>query len=372
LCWIGLPALAVALWATAPQARADALYSISDLGSEVIPTGITPGGQIYTSAAGKPYLYVNGQTVPVPTPGLNGGVLAGYNDHGQAAINTHLSDPGQTIHAYLGSGGSISDLGNIGSTTTIAAAINSSGTVVGAAQNGAANYHAFVSSGGRMVDLGTLGGQASGASAINSLGQVVGSSALADGSAHAFLFDGHKLLDLGTLGGLHSAATAINAAGHVVGSSMTASGATHGFLYDTAMHDLGGLGSSSFAYAINGAGQIVGLAYVPNSSGLLAHAVISSGGPWIDLNALIPPGTGWSLLESATGISDDGRIVGYGLVGDKLHGFLLTPRLQAQTAPEPATLAVLALGMAAFAARVALRRRRAERGVGRRVSGRTS
>jgi probable HAF family extracellular repeat protein len=44
----------------------------------------------------------------------------------------------------------------------------------------------------------------------------------------------------------------------------------------------------------------------------------------LDLNTLIPPGTGWT-LDQANGINDAGEIVGYGAKKGQQHAFLLTP-----------------------------------------------
>jgi hypothetical protein len=43
-----------------------------------------------------------------------------------------------------------------------------------------------------------------------------------------------------------------------------------------------------------------------------------------DLNNLIPPGSGWELVE-ATAINDAGQIAGSGRLGGKMRAFLLTP-----------------------------------------------
>jgi probable HAF family extracellular repeat protein len=334
------------------SARAAALYTITDLGPESLPTGITPNGQVFGTAAGQPLLYQNGQRVPIP--GLSGNAsVASYNDANQAVVN--VVDPSNaSIHAYIEQGGAVQDLGTLGGSSSVAAALNPTGVAVGAAQNGVGNYHAFVSSGGVMVDLGTLGGQASGATGVNAFGNVVGASATASGANHAFLFNGQKMIDLGTLGGQNSQATAINSAGLIVGSSMTSSGTTHAFLsVGGVMHDLGSLGDASYAYGINSSGQIIGMAYVPNSGSLLARATYSNGGPLIDLNSLIAPNSGW-VLQSATGISDSGQIVGYGTFDGERRGFVLTP-LVAVAAPEPTPFAMFALVVGAIAVRRRIR-----------------
>ena len=62
-------------------------------------------------------------------------------------------------------------------------------------------------------------------------------------------------------------------------------------------------------------------------------------GPIIDLNDLIPANSGWTLL-TATGINDDGQIVGYGInPSGMLQGYELTP----SSVPEPSTLAIFAV-----------------------------
>jgi len=44
----------------------------------------------------------------------------------------------------------------------------------------------------------------------------------------------------------------------------------------------------------------------------------------IDLNTLIPAGSGWT-LQVGTAMNDNGQITGYGIINGELHAFLLTP-----------------------------------------------
>src|ERR1700683_4682061 len=92
-----------------------------------------------------------------------------------------------------------------------------------------------------ITDLGTLGGSFSLANGINASGQVVGFSSTADATVGAFLYSGGEMTNLGSFGGLVSAANGINASGQVVGSSYTSGNASSdAFLYSGGvMTDLG-------------------------------------------------------------------------------------------------------------------------------------
>jgi probable HAF family extracellular repeat protein len=115
----------------------------------------------------------------------------------------------------------------------------------------------------------------------------------------------------------------INDAGTVTGTSSEGA-----FVYSNGtMTDLGPgpLGGATYACGINDAGQVVGESY--NSAGTEAHAFVCNGGAVQDLNNLIAPGCGWSLIR-ADAVNSAGQIVGDGVgPGGQSTAFLLTPAL---------------------------------------------
>ena len=117
--------------------------------------------------------------------------------------------------------------------------------------------------------------------------------------APALAAPAYTITDLGTLGGDFSRGYGINASGQVTGSSITASGAEHAFLWD----------------------PVIGM---------------------FDLNDLIAPGLGWSILWEGKAINDAGQITGNGFIDFQGHPFLLTPVTEV---PEPGTLALMGAGV---------------------------
>jgi probable HAF family extracellular repeat protein len=183
--------------------------------------------------------------------------------------------------------------------------------------------------------LGTLGGTVSVANAINVQGNIVGAGTTVQGPGHAFVSDGIGISDLGTLISTSTAmstANGISATGEVVGiSTATAAGDSHGFRWTSTggMQDLGTLpgGSASSAMGVNSAGQIVG--YGATGAAPTAHAVLWQqgwgAGQWIatDLGTLAGATGG---LSQANAINNawSPQVVGFSILSDNAsyHAFL--------------------------------------------------
>jgi probable HAF family extracellular repeat protein len=74
------------------------------------------------------------------------------------------------------------------------------------------------------------------------------------------------------------------------------------------MTDLGTLGGSrSVVFGINDTGQVVGYAYTASGA---QHPLPYSGGQMLDLNTLIPSGSGWSLQEPRLSYSQQAWVGG--------------------------------------------------------------
>src|ERR671913_2303262 len=86
--------------------------------------------------------------------------------------------------------------------------------------------------------------------------------------------------------------------------------------------DLGTLGGTfSYGSAINTVGQVTGWAQTSTAQ----HAFLAiPGSAMLDLNELIPSGSGCELMDG-TAIKDKGQITGSGIINGQRHAFLLTP-----------------------------------------------
>jgi probable HAF family extracellular repeat protein len=117
---------------------------------------------------------------------------------------------------------------------------------------------------------------------------------------------------------------------------------------------LGTLGGTiAFANALNNSNQVVGSSQIANGA---LHAFLYSNGSMRDLNLLIPPLSGVT-LTSAVGIDAAGDIVAYGTnARGQTHEYLLTPA--ESPVPEPSSLAVMSLAIAAVAIRQVRRNRK--------------
>jgi probable HAF family extracellular repeat protein len=279
-------------------------------------------------------LWKDGRVLDLGTLGGNESIGIGMNDQGQvigAASNT-IPDPisflGATqAHAFLWQDGRMQDLGTLGGPDSFGQYVNNRGQVAGFSYTSSPpTMDPFLWDNGRMLDLGTLGGTSGQVNDLNNRGQVVGTSNLSgDMITHGFLWDRGVLTDLGTLGGDNASATWINDAGDVVGEADLPGSQVHdAFLWKHGvMTDLGNLGQTSFAYAINSEDQVVGHSKI--NDGTFRAILWENGGPMVDLNTLIAPGSGLQLTD-AYSLNDRGEIAGNGLLpnGDQ-HAYLLIP-----------------------------------------------
>jgi probable HAF family extracellular repeat protein len=334
-------------------------YSITDLGTFggtfSQATAINSTGQVAGDAAfdasghSHAFLYSGGHMTDLGT--LPGDIVSGataLNKSGQVVGNS-TSNAGRRSFLWQSSTG-MTDLGNLGGSSTSAQAIDNATTnhgvqVVGFGNTAAGGPHAWLwqNDGLGITDLNTLIPAGSGwvltyAEGINDNQQIVGQGTI-NGQAHAFLWQigGGAPTDLGVLrGGTKSAGMAINSSGQVAGYSETSSGHStswHAFLWTAPgpITDLGTLNktTNSYAYALNNATpasplQVVGEAE-PNSTPP-QYAVLWQNGKAINLSTQIPSGSGWAALNFAYGVNDGGQIVGRGtLASGAQHAFLLTP-----------------------------------------------
>ena len=261
-------------------------------------------------------------------------LVYGLSDTGQAA-GASFNIPGHA-RAFVWDGVS-HKLGSLpGYPYSEARGISDAGDVAGFAETGRADRRrawvtrAFVRRpGAALIDLGTLGGSYSAAYAVSALGTVVGKADTdALGATHAFVWtESAGMTDLGTLGGANSVAYAVSDTGGIAGASETDdAGTRHAFLYaNGAMHDLAPLPAltSSAAYAVNASGQVAGV----SQAGGVKRATLWQNGQPTDLNAQLPPRSGWTLTE-ARAVNDHGQIAGLGLFHGHRRAFLLTPRLK--------------------------------------------
>ena len=250
---------------------------IFESGVEVLWRGraddINASGQVVGSSDGQAVTMLDGAGTV-----LGAGAARGLNDAGD--IVGH-SGAGATLWRH---DGTEVLLANVGTSDIVAEDINNVGLIVGAGREFASGpYHAVIWEEGlaRLLPALAVDGCpgdfvcGSRAHRINSSGHVVGTSDVPSGTVHAVIWIDDDPVDLGTLGGSATASEGrgINDAGWAVGDS------------------------DSRAFVFNGTQMY-------------------------DLITLIRGRNPFTGLTTAQSINNNGDIVGVGLVGGELRGFL--------------------------------------------------
>jgi len=211
--------------------------------------------------------------------------------------------------------------------------------------------------------LSVLTGRQSRALGINDRGEIVGQAIISEaGPLKAVIWTHEIPQDLGGCCG--GTAKKVNRKGEVIGDLYDEEGRYHAFVWEASegMRFLGAPKQYSSAIAINGAGHVlvqemernVVLYLAPDRSNKVptpanepaegralnaADEIVGAFGPYFDadhaflwsdkdgfhdLNDLVPKDSGWK-LQVATGINDQGEIVGFGDYQGDDAGFLLRP-----------------------------------------------
>lgn len=276
-----------------------------------------------------------------------GAALAGINNLGQAAGSANGGSFGRAMY-WAGPGAVGAPLGTLGGTNSQAFAINNAGVMVGYADTAATSFEPAMFTSSGIVDIGDASVVGGYGLDVSDTGLVVGLADLGAGHGNAVWFDyAHgRVVDLSGAGG-EAAAVSVNDLGLAVGTT-TPVGTTlqHATLFDLnagTLLDLGVLGgyTGSNAYAINNAGQVVGVATTGANTRPFIWDAING---LRDLTTLIPAGLN---LTSVTTINEAGQILGSSCAGASCSVVLLTP------VPEPASWALLVAGLG-----VLMRRRR--------------
>lgn len=331
--------------ATPPQ------YTIHDLGIiapgdsaqgfAVSPGGVAVGRTLGSSNQGFSWTEAGGLlALPnLTSPARPFGAANGANDAGAVVGTGTTTAFGSSPLPLIWQNQVVSQLPlPVGQTLGRANGINASGVAVGSVGGGSTEFGVVYSNGSAEVITTTAQGCfIRTAFGINDAGLVVGQGIDPANAARnvGFVYDlaTDTAFEVGALPGLNGAlAFAVSNGGHVVGSTMLNQGSGLPFIWTEAdgmvAIPLPAGTSQGSARGVNTSGWAVGTA-----SSAFAIPFVYDGSATYRLADLLPGGTGWDLAtntsSAARGISDDGVIVGTGVLNGAVRAFAMIPVVKA-------------------------------------------
>ena len=308
-------------------------YTVQDLGAlpgeaYVIPFGVNAGGQVVGwSGFYRAFVFTDGVgMVELLGPGGRPSSIArGINDAGVVAGESWGG--GMSYHAVRWTAGLAEDLGAFG-VSSRAWDIGSNDVVVGDTPVDALDTDAFILTSGGGAELLVPSLDGSHAYDINEVGQVTGAM-IVDNAYHAYRFTPDTgIEDLGAISDFpFTFGKTINISGQVAGMLTSATGNSQRvfrFTDGAGMVDLGGVGESNEVWGMNARGDFVGRG-LP-TAGLERAFLYTDEGGLQDFSLLIDPALGLRMFY-AYDINDAGQIVGlaYESAVGRWLGVLLTP-----------------------------------------------
>lgn len=344
-------------------AYADPHYTIHDVGvvmsgdfsqgNAISNNGVATGRSLGTGRSSA-YTWSQGTGLvglsSLANPARAYSVGNGINNNGVVVGTGATTFFGSSRLPLIWQNGTVSQLAlPVGQTIGDAYGINDSNDAVGSVNGGTTQRGAIYHSNGTSEVLTTTDSNGDffvNCYGINNSGLVVGSGWDPNNAAVTIglVYDMNTGVtsSIGALTGLgHNSAIAfgVSDTGFVTGSSSLNGGSGgRAFVWSSG----GGMSaipltadtSSAIGRGVNSSGEVVGI-----GSGTFAVPFLYDGSQTYRLQDLIGSGTGWDIStntsSAALGISDNGMIVGTGVLNGDVHAFVMTP------VPEPASLLVL-------------------------------